>query len=140
MTSFFEHQRSSFKRNYLRNLISLASSDGHLDEREKALLYDIGKKRGLKDWQINELLTDTSYHEIFLPESVANRMNLLFDLMQLIYADGHVCDREMAFIQQIIQAFNFSKYMSAGLIELFKEGTPATEDWSRFTDSLYVNA
>jgi len=45
MTSFFEHQRSSFKRNYLRNLIVLASADGSLEVEEKELITRIGLRR-----------------------------------------------------------------------------------------------
>ena len=56
MTTFFEHQRSSYKKGYMRNLISLASTDGTLDEIERDLIHKIGKTKGLKDWQINDLL------------------------------------------------------------------------------------
>src|SRR5687768_12516187 len=109
MTSFFEHQKLSFRKNYLRNLIQLAGADGHLDESEKKVLYEIGADRKLKTWQIDELLQDNSSFEVFIPESTLNRMNLLFDLMRLIYADGVVEDEEVAYIKHILSAFNLSQ-------------------------------
>ena len=76
MTTFFEHQKSSYKKSYLRNLISIASSDGLLDNDEKNLIHRVGKVRGLKEWQVNQLLEeDFTDHEVFIPETVSNRMN-----------------------------------------------------------------
>ena len=138
MTSFFEHQKLSFRKSYLRNLIQLASADGHLDESERKVLYEIGADRRLKTWQIDELLHDTSPFEVFIPESALNRMNLLFDLMRLIYADGVVEDEEVAYIKHILSAFNLSRDVVAELLILFRDGTPAPDVWRDFTETLSV--
>jgi uncharacterized membrane protein YebE (DUF533 family) len=138
MTSFFEHQKLSFRKNYLRNLIQLASADGRLDESEIKVLYEIGKQRNLKDWQIDELLKDLTAVEIFIPESFLNKMNLLFDLMRLIYADGIVDENEIAYIRRILSAFNLSHNVIAELVEIFAKGTPSIEEWRDFTESLTV--
>jgi len=138
MTSFFEHQKFSFKKNYLRNLIQLASADGHLDDREVEVLYSIGRQRKLKDWQIQELLDDTSPFEVFIPESFLNRMNLLYDLMRLLYADGIVDEQEVAYVKFILTSFNLSPTVGEELLDLFKEGAPAQETWREFTESLTV--
>src|SRR5688572_29903390 len=123
MTSFFEHQKLSFRKNYLRNLIQLASADGHLDDTERHVLYEIGTQRKLKIWQIDELLNDPAEFEVFIPESSLNRMNLLYDLMRLIYADGVVEEQEVAYIKGILKAFNLSQDVIAELLILFKDGT-----------------
>lgn len=139
MTSFFEHQKLSFRKNYLRNLIQLASADGHLDESEVAVLVEIGKQRNLKEWQINELLQDHSVFEVFIPDSFLNKMNLLFDLMRLIYADGVVDEHEINYIKKILSAFNLSHDVVAELLIMFQHGTPTIEDWREFSDSLSYN-
>lgn len=136
MTSFFEHQRSSFKRSYLRNLILLASSDGILDDNEKRILFAIGKKRGLKEWQVEELLQDTSEFEMFIPESFGNRMNLLFDLMQIIYADGKVDGSEITFAHKTLSSFNLPPETLVELIQVFKNGTLTPAEWRDFTEAL----
>ena len=137
MTTFFEHQRSSYKRNYLRNLISLASSDNQLDDEEKSLLVKIGLKRGLKEWQINELIedSDNAKFEVFLPESISNRMNMLYDLMQIIYADGKVSEREVDFMVSIVKAFQLQPEVVDHLMNLFEQGTPLPEEWDDFIHS-----
>jgi uncharacterized membrane protein YebE (DUF533 family) len=136
MTSFFEHQRSSFKRNYLRNLIVLASADGSLEAEEKALITRIGLRRGLKAWQIDELLGDTTKHEVFLPESIANRMNMLFDLMELVYANRQVNENEIAYINGILVAFQLPLTVMDELTKLFGQGTPTSLQWRDFVDDI----
>jgi uncharacterized membrane protein YebE (DUF533 family) len=136
MTSFFEHQKLSFRKNYLRNLICLASVDGHLSNSERTILYSIGHQRNLKDWQIEELLEDITPFEVFIPDSIINRMNLLYDLMRLLFADGVVDENEVVFIKQVLSAFNLEASVFTELLILFKDGTPSPNVWSVFTASL----
>jgi len=136
MTSFFEHQRTSFKRNYLKNLILLAATDGHMDDNELKLLYKIGKRRGLKEWQVIGVLADNSPHEFFIPDSISSRMNLLYDFMEIVYADGHVNEREMYFINKTITAFNLPSKVSSELIIMFSKGTPSITEWSNFSNAI----
>ena len=134
MTTFFEHQKSSFKRNYLKNLIVLASADGALGEDEKALITRIGLRRGLKAWQIEELFSDVKDHITFLPESMANRMNMLYDLMELVYVDRQANPNEIQYIRNLLDVFQLQPNVMDELISLFKNGSPSRTDWMDFVD------
>ena len=136
MTSFFEHQRTSYKRNYLRNLIALASLDGQLGPEEREMILGIGLKRGLKSWQIETLFNDPAAHEVFLPESVSNRMNMLYDLMQIIYADNDVDVKELEFLANIVEAFHLHTDVTVQLTMLFEKGTPTTDEWREFVEGI----
>jgi uncharacterized tellurite resistance protein B-like protein len=134
MTTFFEHQRTSFKRNYLRTLITLAALDGTLDEVEKTLLQKIGLKRGLKEWQITQLLQESTPANTFLPESLSNRMEMLYDLMQIIHADSHVNTVEIEFMASMIEAFKLRPELIGQLMELFRNGVPPAAEWREFAE------
>lgn len=136
MSHFFEHQKSSFKRNYLRNLIVLASADGTLQREENALIHKIGIRRGLKPWQIEELFEQTTPHTLFLPESMANRMNMLYDLMELVYIDLHTNDEELLFVRELLVAFGLDPEIMETLKALFENGNPDPMDWRDFVDSV----
>lgn len=137
MTTFFEHERSSYRRNYMRNLIILAGLDGQVSDREKKLIYRIGKSRGLKTWQLDELMTeDKGSVEVFVPEAQGNRMSLLYDLMLMIYLDGHVDDQEADMIKQIIAKFNLRQQLADHLIDLFRYGAPPAGEWNDFVDHV----
>jgi uncharacterized tellurite resistance protein B-like protein len=137
MTTFFEHQKTSFKRSYLTNLISLASSDGNLDDMERDLIVKIGRKRGLKDWQIQELLDDRSNKEIFLPESISNRMEMLYDLMQIVYADNSVTPHEVKYVTNIVHELKLRTEIVDQLVVMFAQGTPPHAEWREFVE--FVN-
>ena len=134
MTTFFEHQKSSFKRNYLKNLIVLASADGALGEDERSLITRIGLRRGLKAWQIEELFSDVKDHTTFLPESMANRMNMLYDLMELVYVDRHANANEIQYIKDLLEVFELRSEVMDDLIFLFRNGPPSRTDWMDFVD------
>lgn len=135
MTSFFEHQKSSFKRSYLKNLIVLASADGALGDDERLLITRIGLRRGLKAWQIDELFSDTGVHKTFLPESMANRMNMLYDLMELVYVDRQANANEISYIKNLLEVFQLKQDLMDELISLFKSGPPSKMDWMDFVDN-----
>lgn len=138
MTTFFEHQRSTFKKSYMRNLISLASADGKLDDSEALLIMNIGRARGLKEWQVDELLKeDFSHYQLFLPDSIPNRMNLLYDFMQIIYADGLVSSHEVSFIRNTLEQFSLRTEIADHLVDLFQYGKPSQQEWNEFVD--YIN-
>jgi uncharacterized tellurite resistance protein B-like protein len=124
MTTFFEHQRSSYKRNYMRNLICLASLDGKLDEEERTLIQKIGAKRGLKVWQVSELVESPGNCEILLPESMNNRMDLVYDLMQIVHIDNEVTEYETEFMMTIIEALHLQPEIVNQLMAMFQEGVP----------------
>jgi hypothetical protein len=136
MSNFFEHQKSSFKRNYLKNLIVLAGSDGCLKEEEVSLITKIGLRRGLKGWQIDQLFEDKTQHELFLPESLANRMNMLYDIMELVYVDRQANKNELTFIENLLVEFQLNPETMGELQVLFQHGTPSALDWRDFIDSV----
>jgi len=90
----------------------------------------------LKAWQIDELLADKTKHDLFLPESIANRMNMLFDLMELVYANSQVNENEIIYIKGILEAFQLPATVLDELIELFENGTPTSLQWRDFVDEI----
>lgn len=124
-------------RNYLKNLIFLAFSDGVLDELERALIYRIGLKRGFREDQIADLLTHVSTsQQLSVPKTLSEKADLLFDFMQILYADGHVTTQEIEFMRCVITRFNFDTSIIGRLIELFRYATPTQEEWLSFIDDI----
>jgi uncharacterized tellurite resistance protein B-like protein len=116
----------------MRNLICLASLDGKLDEAERALIHKIGVKRGMKVWQVNELVESPGNCEMFLPESMNNRMDLVYDLMQIVHIDNEVTEYETEFMMTIIEALHLQPETVNQLMAMFQEGVPSAEEWKEF--------
>lgn len=130
MIGFFEHQYLSFKKNHLRNLIALAKADGNLHAEEEKMLYKVGDKYGLKDRQIASLIRSNKSTQVTIPDSHDQKMDQLYDLVLMVYADGIVEDTEVTFCQDLMVQFGFKKEIVLWMIEMFDHGNPPTpESW-----------
>ena len=131
MIGFFEHQYLSYKKNLLRNLLALARVDGHLHPKEEKLLYKIGRRYGLKDRHIKNLLESPEEHTVVVPDNHNDKMNLIYDLLLMIHADEKVARNEIEFVEEAVKEFGMKKEMVQWLLQMFEvKGTPpAPEDW-----------
>ena len=130
MIGFFEHQYLSYKKNHIRNLLALAKVDGHMHEKEERLLYRIGKRYGLKDRQVKELVESEEKFTLIIPDNHNDRMNLLYDLVLMVYADGVVDDHEIEFCEEAVKQFGMKKGLVTWLLDEFEKGTPPPpDDW-----------
>jgi uncharacterized membrane protein YebE (DUF533 family) len=130
MIGFFEHQYLSFKKKHLRNLVALANIDGHLHDDERALIYRLGEKYGLKERQVTKILENEKEQVLYVPEKDEEKMDQLFDLLQMVYADGVVDDNEVDFCKDVVAKFGYKETLVDKLLALFKNGDPVPSDWN----------
>lgn len=130
MIGFFEHQYLSYKKNHIKNLLALARIDGSVHTKEEKLLFKIGKRYGLKERQIKELVESNEKHKINVPDNHNDKMNVLYDLLLMIYADGKVDPHEIEFFDAAVKRFGYKKDMVKWLLKEFDGGVaPKGEDW-----------
>ena len=128
MIGFFEHQYISYKKNHIKNLLALAKSDGHMHPKEEILLYKIAKRYGLKDRQVKALIDVNEKFEVNVPDNHNDRMNLLYDLILMVYADEVVDKHEIQFCEVVVTNFGMKKELVAWLVKEFEKGTPPPPD------------
>jgi uncharacterized membrane protein YebE (DUF533 family) len=130
MIGFFEHQYLSYKKNHIKNLLALAKADGHVHPKEEKLLYKIAKRYGLKDRQVKELVDSPERYKINVPDNHHDKMNLLYDLLLMIYADDVIDKHEIEFFEDAVKKFGMKKEIVKWLLKVFPKGTPPpTDDW-----------
>ena len=135
MIGFFEHQYLSFKKSHLRNLISLAKADGHLHPDEEKMIYKMGEKYGLKDRQVASLLRSDKKTELHVPDTHEAKMDQLYDIVMMVYADGVVEDTEIAFCEEVVDKFGYKKEIVSWLIKIFDAGkVPTPVEWAELRD------
>ncbi len=135
MIGFFEHQYLSFKKNHLRNLIALAKADGNLHPDEEKMIYKIGDKYGLKDRQVASLLRSNKKTDLYVPDSHDEKMDQLYDIVMMVYADGVVEDSEIEFCEEVVEKFGFKKEIVSWLIKIFDEGNvPNPNEWGEMRE------
>jgi uncharacterized tellurite resistance protein B-like protein len=131
MNGFFEHQYLSYKKNHIKNLLALAKADGFVHEKEQKMLFKIGKRYGLKDRQVEELITSDEKYTVNVPDNFSDQMNVLYDLMLMVWADGVVEKKEIEFCEKLVKKFGMKKEVVKWLLEeVFEKGAPpATDEW-----------
>lgn len=128
MLGFFEHQYLSYKKNHIKNLLALAKVDGHMHPKEEELLYKIAKRYGLKERQVKVLLDSDEKFSMNVPDNHNDKMNLLYDLVLMVYADGVVDEHELEFCEEAVRQFGMKKEIVGWLLEEFDRGTPPPPD------------
>jgi uncharacterized tellurite resistance protein B-like protein len=129
MIGFFEHQYLSYKKKHIKNLVALANSDGFMHEDERALIYRLGEKYGLKEKQVAKIIEANKEINLYVPERDDEKMDQLFDLLQMVYADGVVDDSEITFCKDVVSKFGYKDALVDKLLELFRNGDPVPADW-----------
>ena len=128
MIGFFEHQYLSYKKAHIKNLLALANVDGHMHEKEVELLFKIGKRYGLKSRQVQELIDSPEKFTLAVPDNHNDKMNLLYDLILMVYADEVVDADEIKFCEEAVEQFGMKKSLVKWLIDEFERGTPPPPD------------
>jgi uncharacterized tellurite resistance protein B-like protein len=136
MIGFYEHQYLSYKTNHIKNLLALAKADGTVHEKERDILFKLGKRYGLKDRQISALIESNEKFEIHIPDNHNDKMNVLFDVMLMVYADGVVEKQEIAFCENLVKKFGYKKQIVKWMLEdVFDKGAaPNVQDWKEIKE------
>lgn len=107
------------KRHFF-DLYCLALSDGYLDFTELQTLYDIGVEHGITPEQINQLVL-TANIEAKVPETVPERVECLYDLTRMAWADGKIAPEEQSIIKKCVIRYGFLEENAEGIVNYFIE-------------------
>jgi uncharacterized tellurite resistance protein B-like protein len=136
MIGFFENQYLSYKKDHVKNLLALAKADGHVHEREREVIFEIGKRYGLKDRQIKEIVESNEKFKVNVPNNHYDKMNVLYDLMLIVFADGVIEKKEISFCEDVAKQFSLKKEVVKWLLtEVFDKGkAPAADEWDEMRE------
>jgi uncharacterized membrane protein YebE (DUF533 family) len=122
MLTIFETKKSKLQKNHLKNLIALAKADGVFSESEKEYIFKIGEKGGLKTSEIESLFSDSLIEEVKIPSNDSERFDQIFDLVQIMLADGSIDDNEMDFCISMAEKSGFRKAIVGILVRKISIG------------------
>jgi len=117
------------KSHFLR-LYQMAFADDNFDLLELNMLYKFAEERGLSKNQLNEILLNPS-QESFVPDSLEEKIEYLYDLALMIWADGIVTEDETNTLKKYCLKFQFLEenidYICEFLLENAKENISLKE-------------
>ena len=96
---------AELKSHFLR-LYQMAFSDDNFDTLEMQMLYKFAEERGLSKEQLNEILLNPS-HNTSIPETLEKRVEYLYDLAIMIWADEVITEDEYITLKKYCKKFEF---------------------------------
>lgn len=98
---------TGLKSHFLR-LYQMAFADDNFDVLELKMLYNFAEERGLSKDQLNEILLNPSQESV-VPDSLDEKIEYLYDLALMIWADGVATEDEINTLKKYCLKFEFLK-------------------------------
>ena len=102
------------------SLYRLALSDEEFDFTEKELLYKIGIEHGISPEQINEVVLTSNINPA-IPGTTEEKIEYLYDLVRMAWADGKVVSEERDMIEKCVIRYGFLPENASGIVDYFIE-------------------
>jgi uncharacterized membrane protein YebE (DUF533 family) len=122
MFNFFENEQTRKLRNHLLNLGELAKVDGHLDASELNYIIAIGQRNGFKPDEVKNLIANSGANHFHLPDNDSERFDQIYDLVEMMLADGIVDDNEMEFCMEMAAKLGFRRAIVGVLVRKITTG------------------
>ena len=94
------------KSHFLR-LYQMALSDDQFDVLELQMLYHFADERGVPKEELDKLFLNPTSTDLIIPEDLNTRIEYLYDLTRIIWADGKITDDELNMLKKYCRKFNF---------------------------------
>jgi hypothetical protein len=94
------------KVHYL-HLIQVARADGKIDKQEMAILHKEGRRFGLTDAEIDQLIENEKDHHYHPPYSLDDKFEDLFYISEMILADDEVSEDEARLLRRFAVEVGF---------------------------------
>lgn len=115
----------SLKAHFIR-LYQMAICDDNFSPLELKSLYKSAEDRGISPKNMDEILLNPVNSKITIPESIEEKVDSLYDLTLMIWADGEVSPNERTSLEKYVLMFGFMEENSLQivdyLIDSVKEG------------------
>jgi len=116
MFGIFESEKSKKRKSHLRNLVALAKLDGVVSKEEYHFLLKVGEKAGVKAGQIKDMISRTATVKVTRPDNNAERFDIIFDLIAMALADGHLDEDEIDYCIDFAARLGFRPAIAGVLV------------------------
>ena len=108
IVDFFDSGFQKRNQDHFAAIVRVAMSDGVITEDEKAFLDRLAQKLDISVEDYKEILKDFESHPINPPTSYDKRLERLYDLARMIYADNELGDRQVSMLKRLCVGLGFS--------------------------------
>lgn len=121
---------NQLKSHFIR-LYQMALSDDDFNVLELQMLYHFANERGIPNEELDKLFLNPISLEFDIPEDLSTRIEYLYDLTRIIWADEKVTEDEMNTLKKYCKKFEFLEEniddLAKYLIECVQKGVQKHE-------------
>jgi uncharacterized tellurite resistance protein B-like protein len=127
-------------KGHFLNLYHMALADNEVDNKELEMLYKIGDEKGITKTEIDSVLFTSDSVKFILPETVLEKIESLYDLARIAWADGKIDENEERIMQVFSRKFGFEDENIPTIIQFLldeaKKGTSKEDIFKIVTENL----
>ncbi len=106
---------------HFASIVTLAAADGAINENELALLKRLARKLDVDSSEFDEILETPNRYPINPPNNKFERLERLYDLFKIIYADNQMDPNEEKLVNKYAIGLGFSSADTSSIISKSKD-------------------
>ena len=111
-----EHLKAHFLRLY-----QMAICDDDFSALELKMLYQFAEQRGITSKMLDKILLNPINSKDLVPNSLDEKIEYLYDLTSMIWADEKIDDNERSALEKYIRLFGFMEENISEIADYFLE-------------------
>lgn len=110
----------NLKAHFLR-LYQMAICDDDFSALELKMLYKCAEERGIPSKNLDEILLNPINLKSLVPQTIEEKVDYLYDLTVMIWADGIVSPNEYSTMQKYVVMFGFLEENATAIVDYLIE-------------------
>ncbi|MDD5770312.1 MAG: hypothetical protein PHE25_05045 [Candidatus Gracilibacteria bacterium] len=111
-----ESKQKANNFNHIKNLLTIAMSDGSLDEKETQALNGVSSRLGITNEEIGEIIKNFNNIKFVLPTNKKDRINQFWDLILIVLVDGKIEKGELNKLRTFAENLNIRSGVITAII------------------------
>ena len=115
-SNLFNSGFTTRNQDHFASIVRVAFSDGIISQEEKAFLDRLSQKLDISKERYATILNDYKSHPINPPASLEKRIERLYDLARMVYADLIKDAHELALLSKLVIGLGFQAEMASKVV------------------------
>lgn len=116
-TNLFQSGKHSRNLGHFAAIVNLAAADGQISSGEEIVLKKLASKLDINELEYDQVLKNPSKYPLTPSFTAEGRLERLYDLLRVVFADHRVADQEKILIEKYAIGLGYSPEEAAKLID-----------------------
>ncbi len=136
IVDFFDSGFQKRNQDHFAAIVRVAMSDDVITPDEQAFLDRLARKLSISDGDYKEILKDYKTHPVNPPSSYDRRLERLYDLARMVYADRELGEGQTVMLERLCIGLGFSTANVSYVVDKALKLVHAGVDEDNFIDEI----